>query len=145
MTTIKSRFVASYKPNGRSPGFGTFGEFMVSPQVRHPVTLAAVDIMNLARTLSPRSKRQRTDDDGPAYRDGFRLHSKGLQTQVGKRRAPRVMVQISNVSQHAVPVEFGSGPPAEGASSGQERPQGGWNKAARPLGRAGRKIGRAFE
>lgn len=132
------KFVPSYKPRGRSKGFGTFGEFMVSDQMRKPTFRAAVDIVAIAKTLVPRSE----DERGGHYTDKFSIHSAGLQTTAGKRKTPRVMVQISNSAKNAVAVEFGSGEPATGPSAGLEREQGGWNRAKRPLGRAGVKIGR---
>lgn len=141
MGVTMQKFVPSYKPRGKSPEFGTFGQFMVSGQMRKPVFRAAVDIVAIAKTLVPRSADER---DGH-YTDKFAIHSAGLQTVVGKRRTPRVMVQISNSAKNAVAMEFGSGEPATGPSKGQEREQGGWNKAKRPLGRAGLKIGRLYE
>jgi len=136
-----SRFIPSYKPRGRSPGFGTFAEFMVSNQMRKPVFRAAVDVVAIAKTLVGRSDDER---DGH-YTDKFSIHSEGLETTVGARRTPRVMVQISNSAKNGVAMEFGSGEPATGPSAGQERPQQGWNKAKRPLGRAGARIGRLHD
>lgn len=141
MGVTMQKFVPSHKPRGKSPGYGTFGEFMVSDQMRKPVFRAAVDIVAIAKTLVDRSKDER---DGH-YTDKFSIHSGGLQTVVGKRRNPRVMVQISNSAKNAVAVEFGSGPPATGPSTGEEREQGGWSKAKRPLGRAGVKVGRLYK
>lgn len=144
MGVTAQKFVPSYKPRGKSPGYGTFKEFMVSDQMRKPVFRAAVDIVAIAKTLVPRSKDER---DGH-YTDKFSIHSEGLETVVVTKRGhrnPRVMVQISNSAKNAMAVEFGSGPPATGPSTGEEREQGGWSEAKRPLGRAGVKIGRLYK
>ncbi len=140
MGVTMQRFVPSYKARGKSPDFGTFGEFMVSSQAEKPVSRAAYDIVAIAKLIVGRSADAR---DGH-YADKFAVHG-GMQTRVGKRRTPRVMVQISNSAKNAPAMEFGSGEPATGPSAGQERPQGGWNKAKRPLGKAGARIGRLHE
>lgn len=152
MTVIRARFVPSYKREGRSPEFGTFREFMVSDQIRKPLYRAAFDIIAIAKALVPRSDDPRSGlPDKPHYADSFSIQGEGLQTLIFDSRVgrwnPHAMVQISNHANNAIPVEFGSGWPSEGTTSGAERKakQGGWNKAKRPLGKAGRVIGRAVE
>lgn len=145
MTLVRSRFVPSYHPRGRSPGFGTFEDFMVSDQIRKPTIRAAYDIVAVAKVLAPRGPEK----DGQHYADRFTVHEGPMEVPIFDSRVGRLnrhaMVMISNDADNAVAVEFGSGPTAEGPSAGQERAQGGYNKAYRPLGRAGRVIGRATE
>lgn len=152
VTVIRTRFVPSYKREGRSPGFGTFKQFMVSDQIRKPLRMAALDMIALAKASVSRSDDPRSGKPGkPHYTDAFSLHTEGLETLVFDGRVgrwnPHAMVQISNHAQNAIALEFGSGDPSEGLTGGRERQakQGGWNKAKRPLGRAGRAIGRAVE
>lgn len=150
MTVVEVKFVPSYKPRGRSPGYGTLGDFMVSDQIRRPLGRAAVDIIAIAKILSPDGP-DRDNRPGQKYRDSFSVQMGPMETTVFDARAGRwnrrAMVQISNHSVHAIAVEFGSGIKSEGKTSGRERieKQGGWNKPMRPLGRAGRKIGRVDE
>jgi hypothetical protein len=147
MTRVDVKFVPSYKPKGRSPGFEHFGRFMVSDQIRKPLRRAAIDIIAVAKVMVPRSKDER---DGH-YTDKFSIQGEGLETLVFDSRVGKMnrhaMVQISNHAKNAIAVEFGSGWPSKGTTKGAERKaeQGGWNKAMRPLGRAGRKVGRAVE
>lgn len=150
MSMVNVRFVPSHKPRGRSPQFGTFGQFMVSDQIRKPITKAAIDIIAIAKASVTRSDDPRSGTpDNPHYTDAFALHAAGLQTLVLDSRVgrwnPHAMVRISNRAQNGVALEFGSGVPSEGVTGGAERQakQGGWNEAVRPLGRAGRAIGRA--
>lgn len=137
----KEFFVPSHEPGGRSPGFGTFGEFMVSDQIRQPVEMAATAVMMIAKAMSPRS----TDARDGHYVDHFDVESTpDMVVVVGKEFPnPRVLVRVSNSAKNAVAVEFGSGERSVGDSAGEERPQGGWNIQMRPLGRAGEKIGRS--
>lgn len=158
MTRVGVRFIPSHKPRGRSPDFGTFGQFMVSDQIRKPLVTASRDIVALVKTsFTTKDGGSRSDDprsggpDKPHYVDAFSIQSVGLQTlvfdsRVGKMN-PHAMVQISNHAPNAIAMEIGSGWPSKGTTGGRERieEQGGWNKAKRPLGRAGRKIGRAVE
>lgn len=152
MTKVNVRFVPSHKPRGRSPEFGTFGQFMVSDQIRKPLRRAAVDVIAIAKTLVSRSDDPRSGTpDKPHYTDAFAIHGHGLQTLVFDSRVgrwnPHAMVKISNHAENGIALEIGSGIPSEGVTGGAERrsKQGGWNKAVRPLGRAGRAIGRAVE
>lgn len=151
MTQVYVRFVPSHRREGRSPGFGTLGEFMVSDQIRKPLRRAAVDIVAIAKASVQRSDDPRSGTaDKPHYTDAFSIQGEGLQTMVltaDGHANPHAMVQVSNHAKNAVALEYGSGWPSEGVTSGTERQekQGGWNKAKRPLGRAGRLIGRAVE
>jgi len=147
MTRVEVRFVPSYRREGKSPGFLSFDKFMVSDQIRKPLKRAAIDIIAIAKATVPRSDDER---DGH-YTDKFSIQGEGLETLVFDSRVGMMnrhaMVQISNHAKNAIAVEFGSGYPSEGTTSGRERKekQRGWNKPMRPLGRAGRKIGRAVE
>ena len=158
MTRVGVRFVPSYKPKGRSPGFGTFGQFMVSDQIRKPLERAALDIIAIAKaSVTTKTGGQRSDDPRsgtpgkPHYVDAFALHSRGRQTLVYDSRAgkmnPHAMVEISNHAENAIALEIGSGVRSQGTTGGAERQaeQGGWNRAKRPLGRAGRAVGRSVE
>lgn len=149
MTRVDVSFVPSYKRRGKSPGFLSFDKFMVSDQIRKPITRAAIDIIAVAKAMAPRSDDER---DGH-YADKFSIQSQGLQTLVLDTQSgrphwnPHAMVQISNHAKNAIAVEFGSGYISRGTTKGRERKakQGGWNKSMRPLGRAGRRVGRAVE
>lgn len=137
-----SDFHPSYTARGKSPDFGTFGQFMVSEQIEDPLREAAGDIIEIAKTLVPPSADTR---DGH-YRDKFGVQAGKLRMVVGKTFPNRrAIVRVTNSAKNAVPLEFGSGKEAEGTSGTSPRPQGGWNTARRPLYRAGRKIGRPFQ
>ena len=152
MTRMDVRFVPSYKPRGRSPGFGTFLDFMVSDQIRRPLVRAAVDMVAVAKAMAPRSDDPRSGtDEKPHYSDRFSIQAGPMETLVFDGRVGRwnrhAMVQVSNDAPNAVPLEYGSGAPSEGTSGGVVRTsrQGGWNRPTRVLGRAGRAIGRGGE
>ncbi|MDQ3275338.1 MAG: hypothetical protein M3Q39_10010 [Actinomycetota bacterium] len=133
-------FVPSYRARGRSPEFGTFGEFMVSRQIRKPTERGARDIISLAKAMVPPS----SDERNGHYSESFLLLSGKLTTIVkGRHPNPRVLVKVVNTHASAPAIEFGSGPKAEGTGGPGPREQGGFNKAKRPLGRAGRRIGRS--
>jgi len=136
-----SDFHPSYTARGKSPDFGTFGDFMVSEQIQDPLREAAADIIEVAKTLVPPSQ----DDRDGHYSDKFGVQAGRLRMVVGKAFPNRrAIVRVTNSAKNAVALEFGSGREAEGTSRGEDRPQGGWNTAKRPLYRAGRKIGRPF-
>lgn len=143
MGVTMQKFVPSYKPRGKSPGFGTFGQFMVSDQMRRPMRVVAREIAGIGRMIAPRSKDER---DGH-YADQFTVETEGLTTVVGKQYPnERVMVRVGNSAKNAVAVEFGSGAAGQSSPvSDGERPQGGWSKAERPLLRAGLKVGRPLQ
>ena len=151
MTIIRARFVPSYKPKGRSPGFGTLGDFMVSDQIGVPLVKAAIDIVAVAKAIAPRSDDPRRPARGAHYSDSFSIQAGPLETLVFDSRVGQLnrhrMVQISNHATDAVAVEFGTGRKSMGETRGAERraKQGGWNKPMRVLGRAGRTVGRAAE
>lgn len=142
MSVKMQRFVPSYRARGKSPGFGTFGEFMVSEQMRKPMRVVAREIAAIGRMTAPRSEDER---DGH-YADQFVTETEKLTAVIGKRHPNRrVMVRVANTAKNAVAVEFGSGRSAAGTSRGEPRPQGGHNEQMRPLLRAGLKVGRMFE
>lgn len=151
MTLVNVRFVPSHKPKGRSPGFGTLGQFMVSDQIGRPLVRAAVDMVAVMKALAPRSDDPRRPERGPHYADRFSIQAGPLVTMVYDSRArknnPHRMVQISNDADDAIAIELGSGIKSAGTTKGAERrqKQGGWNKPMRVMGRGGRLIGRAAE
>jgi hypothetical protein len=137
-----SKQVARYRPDKpgdfrpHSDGSGSFSEFTVSPQIRKPLLSAAYEIIAIAKSLVPRS----SDPRGGHYNDHFSINAV-TGTYVGKRRSPRAVVEVINDHPNAPAVEFGSGDPSVGISAGIDRPQGGWNKPKRPLGRAAGQVG----
>lgn len=134
--------IARYKPDKpgdfkpHSDGSGSFSEFTVSPQIRKPLLSAGFEIIAIAKAIVGRSN----DPRGGHYSDHFSINSV-TGTYVGRRRSPRAVVEIINDHDSAAAVEFGSGDPSVGDSAGEDRPQGGWNKPKRPLGRAAGQVG----
>ena len=129
--------VNDFRPH--DDGTGSFSAFAVSAQMRKPLVRAAYDIIAIAKTLVPPSSDSR---DGH-YRDKFAVNA-ARATYFKPRRGPRqgrAVAVVINDAKNAVPVEFGSGDPSVGLSAGMDRPQGGWNKPMRPLGRAGGRVG----
>ena len=125
------------KPGDFTPhddGSGSFSTFAVSPQMRKPLMRAAYEIIAIAKTFVPRS----TDPRGGHYQDHFAAHST-YDVKVGG--IPRAAAEVTNDYVTAAAMEFGSGDPSIGSSAGEDRPQGGWNKPKRPLGRAAGRVG----
>jgi len=128
--------VNDFRPH--DDGTGSFSAFAVSPQMRKPLVRAAYDIIAIAKTLVSRSGDAR---DGH-YADKFAVN-KGramyFKPKSGPRQ-PRAVATIINDAKNAAALEFGSGDESVG-TPGVDRPQGGWNRIMRPLGRAGGRIG----
>lgn len=127
-----------YRPH--KDGSGSFSSFAVSEQIRKPLKRAAFDIIALAKA-DPTVTRSTDERDGH-YVDHFSIneaHGTYIKTRFG--RVPRAVVEVINDAKNAVAVEFGSGESSVGDSAGEGRPQGGWNKQKRPLGRAASRIG----
>jgi hypothetical protein len=115
-------------------GSGSFSSFAVSSQMRKPLVRAGHDIVAIAKTIVPPSGDPRNGH----YNDHFAVHSTyDLKLKTG----PRAVAEVTNDYWTAPALEFGSGDPSIGDSAGEERPQGGWNKPKRPLGKAGGMIG----
>jgi hypothetical protein len=135
--TYKPDKANDYRPH--SDGSGSFSSFAVSPQMRKPLVRAAYDIIAIAKADVGRSG----DDRNGHYVDGFsvdEVQAAYIKPKRGPRQA-RAVAEVQNDYWTAPAMEFGSGDPAIGSSAGEERPQGGWNKPKRPLGRAASKIG----
>lgn len=134
-----------YKPDKandfrpHSDGSESFSAFAVSSQMRKPLLVAAFEIIGLAKADVGRSQ----DDRNGHYSDGFSVNEVQAAYVKPKRgpRQARAVAEIQNDYWTAPAMEFGSGDPSIGLSSGEDRPQGGWNKPKRPLGRAASKIG----
>lgn len=122
-------------PNKESPGLQPFGAFAVSKRMQKLTIRIGMDVAALAGTFVPSSSEPK---DGPAYADSFHVVPGKIITIEG---LPRVTSDVVNTADHAAALEFGSGDQSVGDSAGEPRPQGGSNKAMRPLGRAGAKIG----
>lgn len=126
------------RPGKKSPYPGSpflpFGAFAVSPRMQGLVMKVARDGAILAKMFVPPS-------DDP--RDGhYRDH---MSTDVGNivkiDGLERVTALIVNDAKNAAAIEFGSGESSVGDTSGSGRPQGGWNRPKRPLGKAGMMLG----
>ena len=113
-----------------------FGAFVMSPRMQGLVNKISRDVAVIARMLSPESEDER--EDKPRYKDSF-------GTAVGKPvkidGLTRVSGLVFNTSPQAPAVEFGSGSESIGDAAGEDRPQGGYNKPFRVLGKAGRIMG----
>lgn len=108
------RFVADHK---------SFGEFILSDQMRDVTAEVAGDIADRARDLAPRRKSRGNVPDSVAMADRFEVNKEaGILVVAGN---PRVKVEIFNEAPSAAPNEFGS-----------KR-----NKRHRMLGRAGAAYG----
>lgn len=121
-------------PYYQSKGMLPFGAFCVSPRVQGLVLKIGRDTATLAKMFVPPSDDERNGH----YRDKFVVTPGKLLKIEGLERATSL---VGNTSPSAAAVEFGSGEPSVGDSSGESRPQGGYNVAKRPLGKAGRMMG----
>lgn len=113
-------------PPGRrvifKPDHKSFGEFILSEQVRDVTTDVAQDIADLAGQLAPRRKHGQAPD-GTSMADRFEVKREAGTIKVG--RNVRVKVEVFNSARSAAPNEFG----------------GRRNKRHRMLGRAGATFG----
>lgn len=100
----------------------SFGEFILSDQIREPVAEVAKDIAKLAGKYAPRRKRGNAPD-GTEMADRFRVNKDAGTIVVNT--FPRVQVDVYNESRSAAPNEFG----------------GKRNKRHRMLARAGAAFG----
>jgi len=132
-----------YKPDNskdlkpHSDGSLSFGMWVNSAAIRTPLTLAAREIVALAKAQVPPSDDPR---DGH-YADHFsvvQVFGQGIKVRADPD-SKRAIVEVENDAKNAVMVEFGSGGGAAGATGTRE--QGGWNKAKHPLARAGSIVG----
>ena len=113
-----------------------FSAFCVSPRVQGIALKVAGDIAVFAKGISPDSDREK--DEGESYKDSFVVKPGKLLKIDGLNRSTAL---VGNTAAHAPAIEFGSGEPSVGDSSGEGREQGGYNYAYRVLGRAGRAFG----
>lgn len=109
---------ALFKPDHKS-----FGEFILSDQMRDPTEEAARDVAALAAQFAPRRKNRGDVPEGTAMADRFRVNREAGKIKV--ERNFRVKVEVYNEAPSAAPNEFG----------------GPRNKRHRMLGRAGAIIG----
>lgn len=114
-----------------------FIDFVNSDRLRTPITIAAREIVALAKATVGRSDDAR---DGH-YVDHFSINQifGGHIATKYDPKSKRAIVEIVNDAKNAVMLEFGSGLGAAGSTG--EREQGGWNEAKHPLARAGSKVG----
>lgn len=125
-----------HKPILKAPAMGrrrtvyvannaSFGDFIMSEQVRDPVADVAEAIAEQAKDFSPESSRGGTQE-GRRMRDQFVVEREAGSITVGSRhRNRRVLVIVSNNARSAAPNEFGTRK----------------NKRHRMLGRAGAMFG----
>lgn len=105
------------------PDHKSFGEFILSDQVRDPVEEVSRDIAALARKFAPRRKGRGIVPDGTAMADRFKVEREAGTIKVSGN--VRVKVVVYNEAPSAAPNEFGS-----------KR-----NQRHRMLGRAGAAFG----
>lgn len=138
-----ARIVLQYKqdkngqttPNKESPGLAPFGSFCLSPRIQKLTIRIGKDVAALAGTLVEHKGERGKDKP---YASSFKVVPDEIVVIDG---LPRVTAAVVNTSDHSAALEFGSGEPSVGDSEGEGRPQGGYNEAQRPLGRAGAIIG----
>ena len=126
------------KPNDFTPhtdGSLPMSAFVISGQIRHPCLQAAAEVIGIAKSIAP------TKSGTYANAFGIGPDKKFWFKPVGEPLQLRAVVEVVNTDTKAVAIEFGSGEQSVGDSAGDERPQGGWNKPYRVLGRAGAKVG----
>lgn len=98
---LNPRTYAFFRPDRKS-----FQEFILSEQMRGPTAQVANEIMQLARSLTPRS----SDGSDGHLQDQFDMVREGGTLVVGDSFPyPRVMVIIKNEHPAAAAVEFGNG------------------------------------
>ena len=122
-----------YRPH--SDGSGSFSSFAVSEQIRRPTREGAELIAGIARGMAPKKSGNysRSFAIGRNRTFWFKPRNGPLQR--------RAVVEVINTADDAAAIEFGSGKPSIGKSTGQDRPQGGNNRAFRILGRAAARVG----
>jgi hypothetical protein len=106
----------------------SFGEFILSDQVRDVVVEVCNDIADTAADLTPRRKDRGKVPDGVALHDRFKVNRNAGVFRIG--RNVRVKVEVYNDARHAAAVEFGH-KGGDGARKGRHR----------MLGRAGAAYG----
>ncbi len=104
------------------PDHVSFGEFMLSDQMRNVTAEVARDIVPRARDKAPRRKSG-IPPEGTAMADQFRVNEHAGAIKVSGNL--RVMVHVFNEARSAAPNEFG----------------GSHNQRHRMLGRAGAEFG----
>lgn len=134
--------IATYRrdrPNDfrrHSDGSAPFSSFAVSDQLRRPTLQLAHVIVTIARRIAPRHTGE--------YAASFAINTRTKEFVFKPRGYPRqrrAVVEVINTDEKAAAIEFGSGEPSVGDSSGESRPQGGFNTNFRVLGRAAAKVG----
>lgn len=120
-----------------SDGSLSFGMWVNSASIRTPLTIAAREVVALAKAEVGRS----ADDRNGHYVDHFEVVQifGGSIPVKADRHSKRAIVEVTNDAVNAVMLEFGSGRGLAGATG--SRPQGGYNLRERPIGRAASKVG----
>ncbi len=103
----------------------SFGAFMMSQQVAHPVEQASHEVRLIARGLTPYDEK---DQDGLHMRDMFVVQRDPVPWVSVKKPAPRVSYLVINAHRAAAAIEFGLKKAAK-------------RKGVRMLGRAGARVG----
>jgi hypothetical protein len=106
-----------------SPDHRSFGEFMVSEQMRDVTAEVCADIADRAKEYAPRRKSRGNVPDGAAMADRFEVKREAGVLKVSGNM--RVMCEVFNEAPSAAANEFG----------------GKRNKRHRMLGRAGAAFG----
>ena len=114
------------------PDHKSFGEFMLSDQMRDVTVRVCFDISQTARRLAPKRKDRGKVPDGTQMADRFRINKDaGILVVAGN---PRVKVEVFNEARSAAPNEFGSKRNKRyrmlgraGAAHGDFKPDGGLN------------------
>ena len=126
--------INDFKPH--SDGTGSFSSFLLSEQIQKPLMSAGRNVVAVA------AHGPHEFNDGGDYVKHFDVEHAVIQFKAkGQKRHPRAIALVTNDSDHAAAIEFGSGRTNEGQSPGKPRPQGGGNVPYRILGRAAGKIG----
>jgi hypothetical protein len=118
-----------------SDGSQSFSAFAISDQIREPCKQAADLVIGIARGIAPKKSGDYAASFGIGPKQAFWFKPIEGPLQL------RAVVEVVNTSDKAPAVEFGSGEPSVGESSGDPREQGGSNRAFRVLGRAAARVG----
>lgn len=126
------------KPNDFTPhsdGSLPMSAFVKSAQIRHPCLQAAGDVIRIAQGLAPKGSGEYAAAFGVGPTKEFWFKPAGEPLQL------RAVAEVTNSSDKAPAIEWGSGAANDGSPGTTDRPQGGSNKPFRVLGRAGAKVG----
>jgi hypothetical protein len=108
----------------------SFGRFMLSEQVAHPVEQASHEVRLIARGFTPFDPK---DEDGMHMRDMFVVQRDPVPWVSKKRPAGRVSYLVINTHRAAAAIEFGFTRAKKAINRS--------GKGQRMLGRAGARVG----